>query len=284
MFFSRWLRRLRFRLNSLIVILLGIIAVVVIFSSAGARDETGIIRQIVKGFRETVSQTFQEGLYFSSFGGGESSENGTEGDAGSGENQFLSLPPFGYEDIPEYAGKPSADVNEGVPFFAADIPAEGEHYEDLDAYGRARGAQIVVGPETLPTEERGDISKIHPSGWHNARYEGIGNGDFLWNRCHCLGFQLGGNDDERNLITGSRYLNVEGMLANENAVASYVRETGNHVAYRVTPIYKGQEAVCRGVLMEAVSIEDPAIRICEFCFNVQPGVRIDYETGYSEKE
>ena len=182
-------------------------------------------------------------------------------------------------DIPPYSGTSYTDINGDVPFFSELMTTPFDGYGPLDDLGRATLAYACVGPETMPNSPRENISSIHPSGWNDAQYEGI-EGKNLFNRCHLIGFQLTGqNANERNLITGTRYMNVEGMLSFENSVASYVRETGHHVMYRVTPLYDGDNLVASGVLMEAKSVEDPFVQYCVFCYNVQPGVTIDYATG-----
>ena len=192
--------------------------------------------------------------------------------------------------IPEYNGHGYVDINDDVPFFRDEEITRSpfERYGSLDILGRCTCAFACVGPETLPTEERAaDLSDVTPTGWKQAQYEGIDpeNGNWLFNRCHLIGYQLTGeNENTLNLVTGTRYMNVEGMLPFENSVADYVRGTGNHVMYRVTPVFKGEEMVCRGVLMEAQSVEDPLIRFCVFCYNIQPGITIDYKTGDSWKE
>ena len=154
----------------------------------------------------------------------------------------------------------------------------------FDLLGRCGPAEACVGQELMPTEERGAIGMVKPSGWHTVRYDGVVDGKYLYNRCHLIGYQLTGeNANERNLITGTRYLNVEGMLPFENQVADYVEETGNHVLYRSTPVFKGLELVARGVQIEAWSVEDGGAGVCfnVYCYNVQPGVEIDYATGES---
>ena len=140
-----------------------------------------------------------------------------------------------------------------------------------------------MGTETLPQEGRGDISSVKPTGWHTVTYDEI-EGDYLFNRCHLIGFQLTGqNINEQNLITGTRYMNIEGMLPYEESVLAYVRGTGNHVLYRVSPVFDGDNLLAAGVLMEASSVEDPIVRFCAFCFNVQPGIEIDYADGESRR-
>ena len=158
-----------------------------------------------------------------------------------------------------------------------------EEYSPLDSLGRCGPAYACVGLETMPTEERGAIGQVKPSGWKTAKYDNV-DGKYLYNRCHLLGFQLTGeNANEENLITGTRYLNVEGMLPFENLVADYVKETENHVLYRVTPVFQGEELVARGVEMEAFSVEDQGegVYFHVYCYNNQPGVSIDYATGES---
>ena len=187
--------------------------------------------------------------------------------------------------IPEYNGEPYIAVNGNVPFFEdTEVTATSfEKYSDLDNLGRCGVALASVGQDIMPTEERGSIGQIKPAGWHTVKYDCV-DGKYLYNRCHLLGYQLTGeNANERNLITGTRYLNVDGMLPFENMVADYVMETGNHVMYRVTPIYTGNNLVADGVLMEGYSVEDQGegITFCVYVYNVQPGVRIDYATGDS---
>lgn len=159
-----------------------------------------------------------------------------------------------------------------------------EDYADLDGFGRCGVAYANICTELMPTEKRGEIGNVRPSGWHTVRYNGVVPGNYLYNRCHLIGYQLAGeNANEKNLITGTRYLNIEGMLGFENLIADYVKETGNHVLYRVTPVYSGEEPVARGVLMEGLSVEDggDGVRFNVFAYNVQPGVEIDYSTGDS---
>lgn len=177
-------------------------------------------------------------------------------------------------------------LNGNKPYFGDDLitTAEFEIYSDLDGLGRCGMAISNISPYTMPKdgEERGNISSIRPSGWQSVKIDGVDNGGWLYNRCHLIGYQLAAeNANELNLITGTRHLNIQGMLGFENAVARYVRETGNHVLYAVTPIFLGQELVARGVLLEAYSIEDngEGICFCAFCYNNQPGVVINYATG-----
>ena len=192
---------------------------------------------------------------------------------------------FSPEDVPPYSGDPWTEVNGNVPFFSGEeqTTEEFERYSELDALGRCGAAYANICPALMPTEERGEIGMIRPSGWHLAKYDFV-DGKYLYNRCHLIAFQLSGeNANERNLITGTRFLNIRGMLPFENQVATYVRETGNHVLYRVTPLFSGDDLVARGVLLEGLSVEDggAGICFCAFAYNVQPGVVIDYATGES---
>lgn len=187
--------------------------------------------------------------------------------------------------IPAYSGRPYIALNNNQPdFTSADYTTKAfERYEKLDSLGRCGVAYACVGVEIMPTEDRGAIGQVKPTGWHTVKYDCV-DGKYLYNRCHLIGFQLTGeNANTRNLITGTRYMNVDGMLPFENMVADYVKETGNHVLYRVTPIFKGNNRLASGVQMEAYSVEDNGDGICfnVYCYNVQPGVIIDYATGDS---
>lgn len=194
---------------------------------------------------------------------------------------------FDLESIPPYAGEPYIQVNGNIPFFSEEEKGRldaFEEYSELDDLGRCGTAYANICLELMPTEERGEIGSIKPSGWHTANYHELINGNYLYNRCHLIGFQLAGeNANRKNLITGTRYLNIEGMLPFENAVDDYVEDTGNHVLYRVTPLFSGDDLVARGVLMEGYSVEDQGqgICFCVYCYNVQPGIGIDYATGDS---
>lgn len=186
----------------------------------------------------------------------------------------------------KYSGKPYAVVNGGIPSFSQTGTASWERYGELDRLGRCTAAEACIGRDIMPTLTRGPIGQIKPTGWHTAKYDFV-DGKYLYNRCHLIGFQLTGeNANERNLITGTRYLNTKGMLPFENMVADYIKDTGNHVMYRCTPVFAGNELVARGVHLEAYSVEDKGDGICfnVFIFNVQPGVKIDYLTGESSLE
>lgn len=187
--------------------------------------------------------------------------------------------------IPAFSGSAYVAVNGNIPGLSAEDRTSDyfERYTALDYLDRCGVAFACLGNETMPTEERGAIGSVKPSGWHTVKYDCV-DGRYLYNRCHLIGFQLSAeNANTRNLITGTRYMNVEGMLPFENMVADYIKETGNHVLYRVTPVFKGSELVCRGVQIEALSVEDNGDGICfnVFCYNNQPGVEIDYATGNS---
>lgn len=187
--------------------------------------------------------------------------------------------------IPEFSGSAYVTLHNNEPAFDdGELTTESfENYAELDALGRCGTACASIGRDLMPKEERGNISPVKPSGWQSAKYDNI-EGKYLYNRCHLIGFQLSGeNANPRNLITGTRFLNVEGMLPFENQVAEYVRETGNHVLYRVTPVYEGDNLVAGGVQMEAKSVEDDGAGVCFniYAYNSQPGITIDYATGES---
>lgn len=189
-------------------------------------------------------------------------------------------------DIPKYSGSAFVEINGNEPYFSDDdyTTSSFEYYADLDELGRCGTAYACVGTDIMPTEERGKIGRIKPSGWQTVKYDFI-DGKYLYNRCHLIAYRLTGeNANEKNLITGTRYLNVTGMLPFENMVANYVKSTGNHALYRVTPVFENNDLVARGVLIEAKSVEDngDGVTFCVYCYNVQPNVTIDYKTGKSE--
>lgn len=200
-----------------------------------------------------------------------------------------AVPSINLDNIPVFDGSASyVIINDNKPFFEDDeiVCVSYEEYGELDALGRCTVAIACVGIDIMPTEERGSIGSVKPSGWQTVKYDFI-SGKYLYNRCHLIGYQLTGeNANKQNLITGTRYLNIEGMLPFEDMVADYVKETGNHVMYRVTPIYDGDNLLASGVLMEAWSVEDDGDGICFniYAYNVQPGVIIDYSTGESRAE
>lgn len=189
------------------------------------------------------------------------------------------------EEIPAFSEDAYVVLNGNVPFFTEEeyTTESYEYYSDMDDLGRCGVTEACIGVDLMPTEERGDIGSVKPTGWHSVKYD-IVDGKYLYNRCHLIGFQLAGeNANKKNLITGTRYLNIEGMLPFENMVADYVKETENHVLYRVTPIFEDDDLVAQGVVMEGWSVEDEGdgICFCIFAYNAQPGITIDYATGDS---
>jgi len=189
------------------------------------------------------------------------------------------------QNIPDFSGYPYVVIDDNEPGFLQEDITENsyEFYSELDMLGRCGYAMACIGQDLMPTEDRGNIGQVKPSGWQTVKYDFV-DGKYLYNRCHLIGYQLTGeNANKQNLITGTRYLNVEGMLPFENMVADYIKETGNHVLYRVTPVYDGSDLVASGVEMEAVSVEDNGEGICfhVYVYNNQPGVIINYATGES---
>lgn len=192
---------------------------------------------------------------------------------------------FSLSGVEPYTDQAYVPVNGNQPYFSEnDLTAQSyEYYSDLDELGRCGVAHACIGVDLMPTEDRESISQVKPTGWINVKYDNV-DGKYLYNRCHLIGFQLSGeNANEKNLITGTRYLNVDGMLPYENMIADYVKETENHVMYRVTPVFEGDNLVASGVLLEAQSVEDQGedIEFCVYVYNVQPGIEIDYATGES---
>lgn len=192
------------------------------------------------------------------------------------------------EEIPEFEGDSYVVLNDNQPEFTEEDFTEDsyENYSELDELGRCRAAQANIGSDLMPDKEREPIGQVKPSGWHTVKYDCV-DGKYLYNRCHLIGYQLTAeNANERNLITGTRYMNTEGMLPFENMVADYIRKTDNHVLYRVTPVFEGDNLVASGVQMEAESVEDDGKGICFniYAYNSQPDIEIDYETGDSWEE
>ena len=201
------------------------------------------------------------------------------------ENQQASAVSVSLEEVPAYSGSPYVELDGNQPGFSLEERTTDsfETYSTLDALGRCGPAYACIGQDLMPTEDRESISSVRPTGWVQAEYDFVEGGS-LYNRCHLIGFQLTGeNANEENLITGTRYMNVEGMLPFENMVADYIKETGNHVLYRAIPIFEGENLVASGVVMEALSVEDEGEGVCfhVYVYNVQPGVEIDYATGES---
>jgi len=190
---------------------------------------------------------------------------------------------FLLSDIPAYTSSPYVEVNQNIPFFTEEElqSEEYESYSELDYLGRCGPAMAMIGIDMMPTQKRGSISMVKPTGWHLAKYDFI-DGKYLYNRCHLIAYELSGeNANVQNLITGTRYMNVVGMQPFEDKTAWYILRTGNHVLYRCTPIFEGDNLLATGVLLEARSIEDHGEGICfnVFCYNVQPNIKIDYHTG-----
>lgn len=201
------------------------------------------------------------------------------------ENQQASAVSVSLEEVPAYSGSPYVELDGNQPGFSLEERTTDsfETYSTLDALGRCGPAYACIGQDLMPTEDRESISSVRPTGWVQAEYDFVEGGS-LYNRCHLIGFQLTGeNANEENLITGTRYMNVEGMLPFENMVADYIKETGNHVLYRAIPFFEGENLVASGVVMEAFSVEDEGEGVCfhVYVYNVQPGVEIDYATGES---
>lgn len=196
-----------------------------------------------------------------------------------------ALEAFASETIPEYSGNPYVELNGNVPYFTDEelSTTAFELYSELDSLGRCGAGYANICKEIMPTEERGSIGMVKPTGWHTVKYDCIAD-RYLYNRCHLIGYQLAGeNANEKNLITGTRYLNVDGMLPFENEVADYVNDTDNHVLYRVTPVFSGDNLLASGVIIEAKSVEDngAGVQFNVYCYNVQPGISIDYIDGQS---
>ena len=194
---------------------------------------------------------------------------------------------FDLSSVPEFSGDPFVIIGDGVPDFKTDELAHEsyEYYGELDSLGRCTAAAACLGSDLMPNEKRESISRVKPSGWHSVKYDCVDGGN-LYNRCHLIGFQLTGeNANERNLITGTRFMNTEGMLPFENMTADFIKETDMHVMYRVTPIFEGNDLVARGVHMEAISVEDSGAGICfdVFVYNCQPGIEINYSDGESRE-
>lgn len=218
--------------------------------------------------------------------GTEQSEHSKDNNEDTGTENSKSLyKGVSYKDVPKYNGNPYVIIDDNEPSFKEKeiTDASFEEYSSLDSYGRCQAATACVGRDIMPTKKRDSIGQVKPSGWHTVKYDCV-DGKYLYNRCHLIGYQLTGeNANTKNLITGTRYMNVDGMLPFEDMIADYVKETDNHVMYRVTPIYKKKNLVASGVEMEAYSVEDngEGISFHVYCYNVQPDIKIDYTTGES---
>lgn len=216
--------------------------------------------------------------------------NSTLGNSGDTDQKDIvpgTQTSFQFESLPAFSGSPAVTINNGDPYFNSEDLSKArtsyETYGNHDSLNRCTSCIASVGKDLMPTGPRGEIGMIKPTGWHTVKYKNV-EGHYLYNRCHLIGYQLTGeNANESNLITGTRYMNVEGMEPYESRIASYVKSTGNHVLYRVTPIFTGNDLLSRGVLMEAESVEDGGggIKFCVFCYNAQPGIEINYADGSS---
>lgn len=252
-----------------------LLAIATIFTGCASTDLAG-----TEGAGQTAGAVVAGEDSSGALGSKDTADAGKPQDELVNNNSYVSL-----DAIPAYDGKAYVAVNNNEPFFTdSDMTTTAfENYSDLDSLGRCGVAYANICKEIMPTEKRGKIGMIKPSGWHTVKYDVIKD-RYLYNRCHLIGYQLAGeNANPKNLITGTRYLNVEGMLPFENLVADYVNNTGNHVLYRVTPMFSGSNLVANGVLIEAKSVEDNGggILFNVYCFNVQPGVGINYENGDS---
>jgi len=275
-------RKSKSSFGKIIVIILGLIGLAVVeYFNPGIVENLNEVANEINASAAQVANELGNGVY-----GIEDFENIIQ-NADVFGNGGLNVPSYSLGDIPEYQGQPYVVINNNLPNFTDnDYTQEAfEKYSKLDALGRCGVVYANICKEIMPSEddERGDISSIKPTGWKQKKYDG----EYLYNRCHLIGYQLSNeNANDKNLITGTRYFNVEGMLPFENQVAEYIRENAdNHVLYRVTPIFEGNNLLVNGVQIEAYSIEDNGKGVCfnVFVYNVQPGVVIDYATGASEK-
>lgn len=218
--------------------------------------------------------------------GGVDTQSVAQGSSRSVAAESQSVAEATLDNIPAYSGMPYVVINNNEPDFTEEELTDQsyESYSDLDALGRCGVAESSIGKDLMPTEKRGEIGQVKPSGWQILKFDNV-DGKYLYNRCHLIGYQLTAeNANEKNLITGTRYMNVDGMLPFENMVADYIKETDNHVMYRVAPVFEGDNLVASGVLMEAESVEDQGdgIKFNVYVYNIQPGITIDYATGKAE--
>lgn len=269
------------KLSRILLALLLVLSVLVSFVGCEAPNEAG-------GGSENSGNAGDEDNSDNSGDSGDSESEDNSG-SGAGDNDSAggsgAVSEFDLSIVPAYSGNIFYVINDNKPFFEdEDIVTESyESYGELDSLGRCTAAIACVGVDIMPTEDRGDINSVTPTGWIQAKYDCV-SGTYLYNRCHLIGYQLTGeNANEKNLVTGTRELNNEGMLPFENMIADYIKETENHVMYRVTPVFDENDLVVRGILLEAYSVEDEGDGICfnVFIYNVQPGIVIDYATGAS---
>lgn len=243
----------------------------------------GCTPQTVSNLAHEVQQSQQESKSSSTSSTAPSSSSKSESNPA-----VVHLSSFQYSSVPAYSGNPSVTINGNAPFFTDEdkqVKDGYETYSDLDSMGRCGVAYAKIGTETMPTQTRGEIGMVKPTGWHTVKYPGIVDGNYLYNRCHLIGYQLAGeNANTKNLITGTRYLNVAGMEPYENLVADYVKATKHHVFYRVTPYFNSNNLLADGVLMEGQSEEDNGVQFCVWVYNLQPGINIDHATGDSSAQ
>ena len=281
--------------KTLIIIIVAVLVLIGAIASPSSEDDKETTKPAYESFEENTVALSEENTTEKSFLSGilNSKEDNTEKktetikNTTSKVNKTVSnVDKVSSSSLPVYKNSPYIVVNNNEPTFTSSQKSgkkSFETYADLDYLGRCGIAFACIGKDIMPTGERGEIGQVKPTGWKTAKYDFV-DGKYLYNRCHLIGWQLTGeNANNRNLITGTRYLNVQGMLPFENMVDDYIEETGNHVLYRVTPVFKGSELVARGVQIEAYSVEDDGDGICfnVYCFNVQPGDKIDYQTGAS---
>lgn len=286
----------------LIIVIVAVLAFIGIFTAPETDEEAETTTNSAFSEESTTKQSFLAGILDNDEDEKTSDTKSTEKEnskeiSSSSKNQttnktnssIANVDKVSSSSVPVYKGSPYVTVNNNEPQFTSSQKAAKksfETYANLDSLGRCGVAFSCIGKDIMPTGERGEIGQVKPSGWQTVKYDFV-DGKYLYNRCHLIGWQLTGeNANNKNLITGTRYMNVDGMLPFENMVDDYIEETGNHVLYRVTPVFKGNELVARGVKIEAYSVEDDGDGICfnVYCFNVQPGVQIDYKTGLSARD
>ena len=285
----------------LIIIIVAVLALIGIFASSSSEDTEETTKPAFESSEESTAYISEENTTKKSFlhdiSDNESKKETTKKSESTKKYPssvsttkkkptIESIKKVSSSSLPVYKNNPYVIVNGNEPEFTSSQKSSKksfETYSNLDSLGRCGVAFACIGKDIMPTGERGEIGQVKPTGWKTAKYDFV-DGKYLYNRCHLIGWQLTGeNANNRNLITGTRYMNVQGMLSFENMVDDYIEETGNHVLYRVTPYFKGNELVASGVQIEAYSVEDDGDGICfnVYCFNVQPGVKIDYKTGLS---
>ncbi len=271
------------RKSALVIAIISVFASIILFSGCGDKDVN--ISTTAKGEKseEYTSDALIDNGRETEKIDGTFNENDSSAEVSNKENSGNYK--VNLDEVPQFSNNAYISINNNIPglTLADRTSLYFEKYAPLDYLGRCGTVTACLGSETMPDYERGEIGSVKPSGWHTIKYDCV-DGKYLYNRCHLIGFQLSGeNANNRNLITGTRYMNVQGMLPFENMVADYIRETNNHVLYRVTPVFKGEENVARGVQIEALSVEDYGEGICfnVYCYNNQPGVIIDYATGDS---